>query len=92
MGNTDTEILLENYNPNKFYYYFCMDMSTFVYNGFIPAEKQREEGKFSFSVIPKFYCIKTLLPRKEFYFQVLKDFDRKLFHNCFIILNCTRGA
>lgn len=69
VSDAETEEILKLYNPNKFYYYFCLDIGDFIF------KDKLEGGSLAYIEIPKIICIKSLMPRKEFYYQILSDIN-----------------
>ena len=61
----DSEMILNKFNPNRFYYYFCMDVSDFIF------KPDKNGPTLDYFEAPKIICFKTLFPRKEFYFDIL---------------------
>lgn len=55
-----------NFNPNKFFYYYCIDIGEFLFrNGAESIEYVR---------LPKFLCIKSFFPAKSLYNSILDHF------------------
>lgn len=65
--------ILSSYNSNRYFYYFCMDVGTFI------IKNPDSVGEISYVEVPKIICLKSLLPCKEFYFSVLTSIYGKHF-------------
>lgn len=56
---------ISNYNPNRFYYYFCIDVGDFVF------KLSKNEGMLEYVELKRFICFKTFFPRRKFYEDIL---------------------
>lgn len=54
-------------NKNLLYYFFCVDIKDFVFQGL------DMKGNTHYACLPKFICIKTYFPCFEFYKKILRD-------------------